>query len=109
MFSTNLKKEIVKTYYETEYSNYVFKCDQVMREHFVAKQMVATSPNDDNVSLLVQAEIGLIDCQDYDLLRKKLLSYGLEESDLSEMGLKAIELKAKDIRKVVEIHEIRYD
>ena len=109
MFSTDLKSHLIKFFYYQDYAELVFKCDHAMREHFVAKTLVADRPNEENASTLMQAEIALIDCQDYDLIRKKLMSFGLKESDLSEMGLLAIEEKAKDVRKVVEIHEIRYD
>ena len=57
---------------------------------------------------LESAEIALIDCHDYDVLRKKLLSLGLVSLDLSSMGLEAIEKEAFDLQKLVRIHEIRY-
>lgn len=109
MFSNDFKSYLVKGYYYDEYTALVFKCDHAMREHFISKQKVTIEPNSKNVNSLLQAEIALIDCQDYDLVRKRLLSLGLEESDLSELELRAIEEKAVDIRKAVEIHEIRYD
>ncbi len=109
MFSTDLKSYLIKNYYYQDYAELVFKCDHAMKEHFIAKTLVADRPNEENASTLMQAEIALIDCQDYDLIRKKLLNFGLKESDLSEIGLLAIEEKAKDVRKVIEIHEIRYD
>ncbi|MBL4869364.1 MAG: hypothetical protein JKX72_00250 [Robiginitomaculum sp.] len=109
MFSSDIKSYFIKEVYSTEYGNLVFKCDQAMREHFIAKQVVAAKPNAEHASSLMQAEIALIDCQDYDLARKKLLSFGLNEYDLIELSLRAIEEKSEDIRKVVEIHEIRYD
>ena len=52
--------------------------------------------------------IGLIDCQDYDLLRKRLQLIGLDETALGYMALKAIEAKTTDLQNVIEIHEIRY-
>ena len=109
MFARDLKVVIIKEVYAKEYANLVFKCDQAMREHFISKQVVALTPNKENANALMEAEIALIDCQDYDIKRKKLLSWGLNENDLSELGLRAIEEKSKDIRKVVDIHEIRYD
>ena len=53
-------------------------------------------------------EIGLIACQDYDLMRKRLMQWGLNENDLSEMALVAIEDRAQNLADVVRIHEIRY-
>lgn len=109
LFSTDIKIQMVKAYYSDNYGDLVFKCDYAMREHFLAKQTVAKHPNEDNATKLLQAEIALLDCQDYDILRKKLMSYGLKESDLAELALLAVENKSHDIRKVVETHEIRYN
>lgn len=109
MFSSDLKSHLIKKVYFQDFAELVFKCDHAMREHFIAKTLVADQPNEKNAETLSQAEIALIDCQDYDLTRKKLLGFGLNENNLSEMGLLAIEERSKDVRKVVEVHEIRYD
>jgi len=53
-------------------------------------------------------EVGLISCQDYDLMRKRLMQWGLSENDLSEMALMAVEERAENLADVVRIHEIRY-
>lgn len=79
-----------------------------MRNHLIAKQRVEASPSEETVLALEASEIGLIDCQDYDLLRKRLLLAGLDETALGYMALKAIEAKAVDLQDVIEIHEIRY-
>ena len=78
-----------------------------MREHLLAKQKLEAKPSLENVRNLEASEIALIDCQDYDLLRKRLMLLGLDETALSYMALKAIEAKAKDLQNVIEIHEIR--
>lgn len=109
MFAVDLKNFIIKNIYEDKYIELVFRCDQSMRLHFIAKKVLSNDPNEENANNLQQAELGLIDCQDYDLLRKKLLNFGLNETDLSELGLRGIEKKSKDIRKVVETHEIYYE
>ena len=54
------------------------------------------------------AEIGLTTCHDYDKLRKKMIGWGVKENELASLGLEAIEKRATDVRKFVEIHEIRY-
>ena len=58
--------------------------------------------------MLEAAEVALIDCQDYDLMRKRLLQWGLRENELALMGLQAIEEKSSSLQRVIEIHEIRY-
>ena len=68
----------------------------------------ASVPSKENVEALRSMEIGLISCQDYDLMRKRLMQWGLSENDLSEMSLVAIEQRAENLADVVQIHEIRY-
>lgn len=109
LFSQDVKVYAIKNLYKEEYSNLVFLCDHAMREHFISKQLLAKFPNEKHATQNIQAEVALIDCQDYDILRKKLISFGLKEADLSQLSLLSIEEKSKDIRKVVETHEIAYD
>ena len=99
---------VVTGFLGNEYKELVFQCDHVMREHFIAKQMVLAKPSDVTVKNLDAAEIGLTACHDYDKLRKKMIRWGLSENDLASIGLEAIEERATGIRKFVEVHEIRY-
>lgn len=79
-----------------------------MREHFIAKGRVVSEPDDKEFAALLNAEVALIDCHEYDKFRKMLLRIGLNENDLAAMGLLAIEDKSSDIQKLVQEHEIRY-
>jgi hypothetical protein len=90
------------------YKSLMFNCDQVMRDHFIAKRAVSLEPNQTTVKNLKAAELGLIDCHDYDKLRKRMLVWGVTELNLSAIGLEAMESKAYELRQFVEIHEIRY-
>ena len=90
------------------YQSLMFQCDHVMREHFIAKQLVVVSPSDKAIKNLEASEVGLLSCHEYDKLRKKLLSYGASEMQLSMIGLEVMEENAKDVQRFVEIHEIRY-
>ncbi len=92
----------------SQYEDLMFKCDHVMREHFIAKQMVLASPNEQTIRNLGSAEVGLTACHQYDKLRKHMIAWGVSENRLAAIGLRAIENRATDIRKFVEIHEIRY-
>ena len=94
--------------YADEYKDKMFQCDHVMREHFIAKQMVLAQVTSATVRNLEAAEVGLTTCHGYDVLRKKLIRWGVSENEIAIIGLDAIEDKANDIRKFVEIHEIRY-
>ncbi|MGR3662473.1 MAG: TIGR03982 family His-Xaa-Ser system protein [Paracoccaceae bacterium] len=93
---------------QSAYADLTFQCDSAMRGHLLAKQKLVGVPSDENVQNLKSAEIGLITCQDYDLMRKKLIRWGLSENELSEMALLAIEAKGQDLREVIRVHELRY-
>ena len=99
---------IAKVLYADEYKEMVFRCDNVMREHFIAKNKVLTKIDDDAVNNLKAAEVGLIQCHDYDKLRKKLINLGISDSQLGELGLETIEENAGDVRTFVKIHQIKY-
>lgn len=90
------------------YKDLMFQCDHVMREHFIAKQMVLASATEETIRNLDAAEIGLTACHEYDKLRKELGSWGISENALARIGLEAIEERAQEVRRFVEIHEIRY-
>ncbi|WP_244483918.1 TIGR03982 family His-Xaa-Ser system protein [Devosia sp. Leaf64] len=94
--------------YQDDYASLSYRCDYAMRDHLIAKQRLDQDPSKANVDGLRAMEIGLIACQDYDLLRKHLIRWGLSENDLSEMALVAIEDRAQNLADVVRIHEIRY-
>jgi BarA-like signal transduction histidine kinase len=93
---------------QNHFGDLTFKCDDAMRGHLMAKQKLVGTPSKANADALKSAEIGLLDCQDYDLMRKRLTRWGLTDNELSEMSLVAIEEKGADLRDVVRIHEIRY-
>ena len=95
-------------WWRDDYKSLMFKCDQVMREHYIAKVAVETQPSAETVKNLEATEVGLLDCHSYDKLRKKLIAWGVTENELSEIGLEALEEKKFELRTFVEIHEIRY-
>lgn len=94
--------------FQDQFATLTYRCDYAMREHLIAKQRLVGSPSETNVDALRSMEIGLISCQDYDLMRKRLIQWGLSENDLSEMSLVAVEERAENLGDVVQIHEIRY-
>lgn len=96
------------TIWQQQFGDLTYKCDHAMREHLVAKQTLTNAPSKENVTNLEAAELALVDCQDYDLMRKRLILWGLTDNELSMMSLKAIEENGNSLQKVIEIHEIRY-
>lgn len=101
-------KSLVMAYWQNKFAKLTFLCDQSMRLHFIAKQKVAASPDEETIKALKAAEIGLLDCQTYDLMQKKLIRFGLTDNEIGEMVLRSAESNANTMRKVVGIHEINY-
>ena len=101
-------KFIIKSIYQADYQKLMYKCDNAMRNQFISKARILNDSSKKSAKDLQAAEVALIDCHDYDVLRKKLMSLGLVSLDLSSMGLKAIEKEKSDLQKIVRIHEIRF-
>jgi len=97
-----------KIIYANQYKTLMFQCDNVMRDHMIAKNRVKHERSKKSIKDLESAEIGLISCHYYDKLRKKMLIWGLTEHDLSNIGLEAIEKNSYDLKKYVEYHEFKY-
>lgn len=108
MFADVPAKTIIRYMYQSEYGRLVYICDDAMRSHYIAKNKALETPSELNLAELEITEVALLDCQKYDVLRKRLLSYGLTENDLSLISLKYIEEKSSDLMDVIEIHEINY-
>ena len=85
---------IAAVYWREDYKALMFKCDQAMREHYIAKQAVVVAPGGEAVRNLQAAEVGLLDCHEYDGLRKRMLVWGVSEPKLSSIGLETLESKA---------------
>ena len=97
-----------KILYAEKYKTLMFQCDNVMRDHMIAKNRVKFEKSNESIKDLESAEIGLVSCHYYDKLRKKMLIYGLTEDDLANIGLEAIEKNSNDLKKYVEYHEFKY-
>lgn len=103
-----LKKPLAKSLWAEEYKQLMYNCDHSMRDHLIAKKAVEFSPSESTIKNLQSSEISLIVCHDYDKLRKQLKDWSFNDNDLQMLGLEALEEKAYDLEKFVEIHEIRY-
>ncbi|NHK27157.1 hypothetical protein FF098_004480 [Parvularcula flava] len=103
-----MKRTVLIALFQSDYSDHVFACDIAMKSHLIAKLTVDQQPSAQSVNRLKAAEIGLLDCQDYDLFQKRLLRWGLTETDLGTMRLEAIEAQGQSLKEVVREHEFRY-
>ena len=99
-------KFLIRLVYGEEYARYVYLCDSAMREHFISKNRLVEMMDDESFEDLTSSEIALLDCHEYDKLRKKLIILGLTEADLSLISLVHIEKKSKDLMEVIKTHEI---
>ena len=99
---------VAVAYWGADYKELVFKCDNVMRDHLIAKHRVARDDSATALQQLRAAEVGLLSCHEYDRLRKKMLIWGVSEAKLADLGLETIEATANDVRDFVRTHEIRY-
>ena len=99
---------IAQTVFKSEYQTLMFNCDNVMRDHLIAKNRVIYQKSKTSLKQLRAAEIGLISCHDYDRLRKRMKIWGVTDTELSYIGLEAIEKNTKDIMKYVETHQFKY-
>jgi hypothetical protein len=99
---------IAEVVYREDYKKLVFACDNVMRDHLIAKNRVNVDKSEDSIKQLHSAEVGLLTCDDYDKLRKRMMILGVNEENLAMIGIEAIEEKSNDVRNFVKTHEIRY-
>jgi hypothetical protein len=107
-FKGTVAPAVAQRAYRDQYKELMFKCDNVMRDQFIAKRRVLSAPSDEAIRTLHASDVGLSTCHDYDVLRKRLIAWGVTENDLAKLGLEAIEERGKDVRFFVENHEIRY-
>ena len=72
----SFKKYIYVSLKKDEYKELMFKCDNAMRDHFIAKQIFDSS-NSDNLKELETSEVRLMDYHDYDKLEKTYRSWSI--------------------------------
>ena len=101
-------KTAIKYFYQDEFNELSYKCDNAMREHFLAKAKLVSKPNKKDVQNLKASELALLDCHSYDQFRKKLISYGLSENDLAQIFLNSLEKNKTELQKFITEHEIRF-
>lgn len=100
--------QVAKLVLKTEYQEHMFACDNVMRDHLIAKTRVTFEKSKMSLKQLKAAEMGLVSCHDYDVMRKQLKFWGVSNTELSLLGLEVMEKKYSDLERFVDIHEIKY-
>lgn len=107
VFAAPLWRAFLVEFNSAKYAELTYLCDSAMRAHDIERARTAASPSGDQAGRLRATELALIDCQDYDMLQKRLMLLGLRDSELGLMRLEAIEADAEALHKVVDAHEIR--
>jgi len=90
------------TYYtnKSEYMKLTLKCAHAMDSNWYIEQQ-------QNDALKKSSELQLLDCHDYDKLRKQMLSNGISEYRLSALGLVALEIHQKPAEDLAKHHKFR--
>ena len=86
--------------YADEYQMLAGKCANAMDESWFLEQRGISE-------LDKTAQIHLLDCHDYDVTRKTMLSLGLTEEVLSYLGLKGLEINQRSTEEFVQQHRFR--
>lgn len=86
--------------YSEQYITLAAKCANAMDESWFAEQQ-------DTPGLRKSTQIHLLDCHDYDVTRKLMLSLGLTEDVLAYLGLIALETHQRTAEELVEQHRFR--
>ncbi len=85
---------------KSEYMRLTLKCAHAMDSNWYIEQQ-------QNDSLKMSSELQLLDCHDYDKLRKLMLSNGVTEHRLSGLGLIALEIHQKPAEELAKHHKFR--
>ena len=86
--------------YKSEFMELTLKCAHAMDSNWYIEQLELPE-------VQKSSEIQLLDCHDYDKLRKTMLSHGVNEYQLSHLGLVALEIHQKSAKEMSLHHKFR--
>ncbi|WIE47936.1 TIGR03982 family His-Xaa-Ser system protein [Pseudomonas sp. GM17] len=87
-----------------EYKRLALECDLAMHEEAALRDLIGNDPYTERLRL--SADVGMIVCHEYDLLRKKLLINGLSEDRLAMLGLEVLEVEQITVQQMVDAHRM---
>lgn len=85
---------------KSRYIELTLKCALAMDSNWYIEQQ-------NNKALKKSSELQLIDCHDYDKVRKKMLASGISEHRLSSLGLLALEIHQRPAEELAIHHKFR--
>ena len=87
-----------------EYKRLALECDLAMHEEAALRGLIGNDPQSERLRL--SADVGMMVCHDYDLLRKQLLIQGLSEDQLAMLGLEVLEVEQITVQQMVDAHRM---
>ncbi|MGY8914666.1 MAG: TIGR03982 family His-Xaa-Ser system protein [Flavobacteriales bacterium] len=97
----------VPTYAKWKYGGYYKKltsdCDMAMHNEAALRE---NTDFENHPNLYITSEIEMLVCHEYDLLRKKMLSMGIDENYLSLLNLESLENQKIPLKLMIEPHKM---
>ena len=87
-----------------EYKLLALNCDLAMHEEAALRGLIGNDPQSERLRL--SADVGMMVCHDYDILRKQLLIQGLSEDQLAMLGLEVLEVEQITVQQMVDAHRM---
>ena len=87
-----------------EYKLLALNCDLAMHEEAALRGLIGNDPQTERLRL--SADVGMMVCHDYDILRKRLLTQGVSEDQLSMLGLEVLEVEQITVQQMVDAHRM---
>lgn len=87
-----------------EYKRLALECDLAMHEEAALRGLIGNDPQSERLRL--SADVGMMVCHDYDILRKQLLIQGLSEDQLAMLGLEVLEVEQITVQQMVDAHRM---
>jgi hypothetical protein len=104
LFLAVLRPWVAETFRATEYKRLVVECDQAMHDEVAIRS--GEYPGEKAASMRRSADVQLLVCHQYDVLRKDLLVAGVSEERLARLGLEALESERITVDRMVDPHRM---
>lgn len=104
VFMEYLRPAMAELMYGSEYKKLALECDYAMHEEVSAKAFVGDE--DVRHKMVISGDVGLAVCHEYDVLRKRLLGWGMDDFQLAKLGLEVLEIERIPVGRMVEPHKM---
>ncbi len=104
VFHDYVRPLIAEYSHSGEYKRLALECDLAMHEEAALRELIENDQQTERLRL--SADVGMIVCHDYDILRKKLLIQGVSEDRLAMLGLEVLEVEQITVQQMVDAHRM---